>query len=97
MGELGDYSDELHKGVGEYLSTLPQTKSARFLTVGEHAEKIGEMLKNSAELVKSFDNNEEVSKYILDNTDVGTTIFLKASRTMKFEEIIGKLEGEIRI
>ena len=94
MGELGDYTDELHKCVGKYLSTLPQTRNARFLTVGEHAKEIGEILENSAEFVKNFENNDEVSKYIIDNVDAGTTIFFKASRTMKFEEIIGKLEGE---
>lgn len=94
MGELGDYTDELHKGVGKYLSTLPETKNARFFTVGEYAKEIGEVLEKSAGFVKNFENNDEVSKYIIDNVDVGTTIFLKASRTMKFEEIIGKLEGE---
>ena len=97
MGELGDYTDELHKGVGEYLSSLPEIKTARFLTVGEYAKEIGEVLENSAGFVKNFENNEEVSKYIIDNIDVGTTIFLKASRSMKFEEIIGKLEGEVKI
>lgn len=95
MGELGDYTDELHKCVGKYLSTLPETKNARFLTVGEYAKEIGEVLEKSAGFVKNFENNDEVSKYIIDNVDIGTTIFLKASRTMKFEEIIGKLEGEI--
>ena len=97
MGELGDYTDELHKGVGKYLSSLPEIKTARFLTVGEYAKEIGEVLENSAGFVKNFENNEEVSKYIIDNIDVGTTIFLKASRSMKFEEIIGKLEGEVKI
>ena len=96
MGELGDYADELHKCVGKYLSTLPETKNARFLTVGEYAKEIGEILENSAEFVRNFDNNDEVSKYIIDNVDAGTTIFLKASRSMKFEEIIGKIEGEVK-
>ena len=93
MGELGDYTDELHKGVGEYLSTLPQVKTAKFLTVGEYAKEIGEILEKSGGFVKNFENNDDVSKYIVDNVDVGTTIFLKASRSMKFEEIIGKLGG----
>ena len=97
MGELGDYSDELHKCVGRYLSSLPETKNARFLTVGEYAKEIGEVLEKHAGFVKSFENNDEVSKFIIDNVDAGTTIFLKASRSMKFEEIIGKLEGEVKI
>ena len=93
MGELGIYTDELHKGVGEYLSTLPQTKNAKFFTVGEYAKEIGEILEKSGGFVKKFENNDDVSKYIVDNVDVGTTIFLKASRSMKFEEIIGKICG----
>jgi UDP-N-acetylmuramoyl-tripeptide--D-alanyl-D-alanine ligase len=97
MGELGEYTDELHKGVGKYLSTLPETKTAKFLTVGEYAKEIGEILENSAGFVKNFDSNDEVSEYIKDNFDAGTTIFLKASRSMKFEEIIGKLEGEVKL
>ena len=93
MGELGDYTDELHKGVGEYLSALPQAKYAKFLTVGNYAKEIGNILERSGGFVKNFENNDDVSKYIIDNVDVGTTIFLKASRSMKFEEIIGKLGG----
>lgn len=97
MGELGEYTDELHKGVGEYLSALPEVKTAKILTVGAYAKEIGEVLEKSAGFVKNFENNDEVSKYIIDNVDVGTTIFLKASRAMKFEEIIGKLRGEIQV
>ncbi|MEE3348980.1 MAG: UDP-N-acetylmuramoyl-tripeptide--D-alanyl-D-alanine ligase [Candidatus Gastranaerophilaceae bacterium] len=97
MGELGDYTDELHKGVGEYLSALPEVKTAKFLTVGEYAKEIGEILEKSGGFVKNFENNDDVSKYIVDNIDAGTTIFLKASRSMKFEEIIGKLEGEVKL
>ena len=41
---------------------------------------------------KSFEKNEDVARYILDNIEVGTTIFLKASRSMKFEEILEKLK-----
>jgi UDP-N-acetylmuramoyl-tripeptide--D-alanyl-D-alanine ligase len=93
MGELGDYTDELHRGVGQYLANLPQVHGAKFLTVGEYAKEIGEVLEKSAGFVKNFENNDEVSKYIIDNMDIGTTIFLKASRTMKFEEIIAKLGG----
>ena len=54
-------------------------------------------MEKHAGFVKSFENNDEVSKFIIDNVDAGTTIFLKASRSMKFEEIIGKLEGEVKI
>lgn len=95
MGELGDYTNELHKSVGEFLLQVPESKNTKFLTVGNFAKEIGKVLEKSAGFVKNFENNDEVSKYIIDNVDVGNTIFLKASRSMKFEEIIGKIKGEI--
>ena len=97
MGELGEYTDELHKMVGNYLGSIPQIKSAGVITVGKFAKRIGDQLFNKAAFVKNFENNDEVCKFILDNADVGTTIFLKASRSMKFEEIINRLNGEIKV
>ena len=35
-----------------------------------------------------FETNFECAKYILNNIEKGSTILLKASRAMKFEEII---------
>lgn len=97
MGELGEHSLELHRGVGEYLKQIPECKDTQFFTVGNLAKEISDTLKDTAKFVKNFENNNEVSKYILDNVNVGTTIFLKASRSMKFEEIIEKLKGEIKV
>lgn len=97
MGELGDDSALFHKGVGEYLSKLPECKDLVVFTVGDLAKNISDALEGKAKFVKNFENNEEVSRYIIDNVDVGTTIFLKASRSMKFEEIIEKLKGEIKV
>ena len=101
MGELGENEVELHKGVGKYLADIlaagkkDRTGSERFLndtvkflTVGSLAEKIGEELIKADVFVKNFENNEDAARYILDNIDAGCTIFLKASRAMKFEEII---------
>lgn len=97
MGELGDFSSELHREVGEYLHSISESKNAVFLTVGEHAKEIGNVLKHSVPCVKNFENNEQVSKYILDNVDAGTTIFLKASRSMKFEEIIDEIQEGVEV
>ena len=97
MGELGGMEDELHKSVGDYLAGLDYGKGAKYLTVGKLAGEIGEELENSGVFVKNFDNNREVSDYIIDSIDTGTTIFLKASRNMKFEEIIEQLKGEIKV
>lgn len=94
MGELGDDEIELHRKVGRYLAEKEagNKNKAVFITVGDLAENIGNELKKSDLEVHSFKNNEETSRYILDNLDVGTTIFLKASRAMKFEEIIENLK-----
>ena len=95
MGELGDKEIEFHKEVGDYLGNREKNKHVKFITVGNLAKYTGEELAKFGFDVKCFDDNLATSRYILDNLDVGTTIFLKASRTMKFEEIIQSVkEGE---
>ncbi len=97
MGELGDMECELHCEVGKYLASLPYGKNAKYLVVGKLAENIGNELASSGLFVKHFENNKQVSNYIINNVAVGTTIFLKASRSMKFEEIIEFVKGEIKV
>lgn len=107
MGELGDNEVEFHREVGRYLGNviLSKTKDCNikilrsaqnnkvlFLTVGDLARYIGEELSKCGLNVKSFEDNIETSRYILDNLNAGSTIFLKASRAMKFEEIIEYLK-----
>ncbi len=87
MGELGENEVELHREGGKFLSKLKQ-KNVKFLTVGHLALEIGKELENSGFYVKSFENTETAARYILDNLNAGCTIFLKASRAMKFEKII---------
>lgn len=94
MGELGEDEEKFHREVGKYLvqKALAQKEEVKFLTVGELACYIGDELSKCGFDVKSFDNNIETSRYILDNINAGSTIFLKASRSMKFEEIINELK-----
>lgn len=87
MGELGENEVELHREVGRFLTMVKQ-KNVKFLTVGHLALEIGKELENSGFCVKSFENIEAAARYILDNLNAGCTIFLKASRAMKFEKII---------
>ena len=87
MGELGENEVELHREVGEYFLTL-DLKNVKFITIGDLASEVGKILINLGIWVKSFEDNQSASCYILDNLNVGNTIFLKASRSMKFEEII---------
>ena len=93
MGELGGQEEELHREVGKYIAekicalNLP-AGTVKFLTVGHLAEKIGEALTQKGICVKNFENNKDAARCIVDNIDAGSTIFLKASRAMRFEEII---------
>jgi UDP-N-acetylmuramoyl-tripeptide--D-alanyl-D-alanine ligase len=86
MGELGDNEVQYHYDVGEFLSKL--NKNVKYLLVGDLAENIGKALELKGFKVDYFDNNKDVSLYIVENLDKSNTIFLKASRSMKFEEII---------
>ena len=92
MGELGEAEIEFHREVGEFFGRKFQGKQAVFLTVGKLAKYIGDELLKYGFDVKHFDTNLATSRYILDNLHAGITIFLKASRAMKFEEIIENLK-----
>ncbi|MBR1424000.1 UDP-N-acetylmuramoyl-tripeptide--D-alanyl-D-alanine ligase [bacterium] len=86
MGELGENEIEYHKEVGRYLSGL--SKNVKYITVGSLAEEIAKELKIKGIDVKCFNSNIETARYIVENLDESNTIFLKASRAMKFEDII---------
>lgn len=95
MGELGENEVQFHQEVGEYLvEKIKNIKNVKFIVVGNLAAEIGKVLENNDVSVAFCKTNEDAALYILDNLDVGTTIFLKASRSMKFEEIINNLKGE---
>ena len=93
MGELGEDEVKYHIEVGKYLSTLK--KDVKYLLVGNLASKIGNELEKTGFFVKYFKDNDEVSCYILENHFEGNTIFLKASRSMKFEQILEKVKRGI--
>lgn len=94
MGELGDDEVAYHRQVGEYLSEV-SPKNIKFITVGNLAEEIAQVLSNKGFDVKKFENNEQASCYIVENLHADYTIFLKASRSMKFEEILDSVKRGI--
>ena len=95
MGELGEDEEKYHIMVGEYISEFCKNKNVKFLTVGKLAAKIAEALEKTGNDVCSFENNEQASCYILENLNAGYTIFLKASRSMKFEQILENVKRGI--
>ena len=103
MGELGDDEEKYHKEVGKYLAAINKkiktklfkTKPVKYLTVGKLAAAIGEELSMQGFDTKSFANNDEVSRYILENSNESNTIFLKASRSMQFEQILENVKRGI--
>ena len=91
MGELGKDEIMYHKQVGEFLS---QYKGIKLLTVGSLARHIA---RNTTLESIEFENNEQCAKYIVENIEKDSTILLKASRSMKFEQIIemvGKYDND---
>jgi len=90
MGELGENEALYHRQVGQYLSGL--NKPVRYLTVGSLAKEIGNELEQNGFEVHYFKDNKEVSDYITEKLCGSETLFLKASRSMKFEEIIDNIK-----
>lgn len=91
MGELGENENFYHKKVGKFINNKNKP-NAKILTVGNASKNISDEIKVC--FTKHFQTNEGVARYILANIEIGTTIFLKASRSMKFEEILTYLKGE---
>ena len=95
MGELGENEIEYHKEIGEFLlKKLDEFKGkdVEIITVGNLANEISKKLEEKSISSKNFDGNLQTSRYILDNVKIGTTIVFKASRSMKFEEIIEEVK-----
>lgn len=93
MGELGENEILYHKQVGEYLAKF--NKKVKYIVIGNLAKEIGKELEKEGIEVHYCQSNNEASCYILDNLNNNYTIFLKASRSMKFEEILVNIKRGI--
>lgn len=87
MGELGKDEIAYHKKIGEFLSGYNDVK---LLTVGELAKFISRGCSLKSE---HFETKKDCAEYIKNNLEPGTTVLLKASRLMKFEEVIDMLKN----
>ena len=85
MGELGLNEEEYHTQTGEFLDNF---ECDYVLTIGELAKYIQpQKLKT-----KHFQAKQELTDFIKNELPKGSNILLKASRFMKFEEIIEELK-----
>jgi len=87
MGELGENEHLYHRQVGEYLSN-GDFKNVIFLTVGDLAAEIADVLDIAGFETHKFSQNQDAARYIVENFNEDYTIFLKASRSMRFEQIL---------
>lgn len=92
MAELGDQEVKYHKQIGEFL-LKNISQDVNVITVGHLANEITKVLNENGFTSVNFTDNLQTSRYILDNAKIGTTIILKASRSMEFEDIIKNIKN----
>ena len=91
MGELGEDEIRYHKELGEYINTHKNLKpEVAVLSVGNLSKYITDKITNCNS--EHFDTIEGAVDYIEKHIPADSKIFLKASRSMKFERIIEELK-----
>lgn len=93
MGELGDNSAALHTETGKYAVT----RTDCLIAVGDKAKEIYSGAKKTSESVEVwyFPNKEELFSVLYTLVRKGDTVLVKASRSMKFEDIVSELKGYV--
>ena len=93
MGELGDFTEEMHNKVGE---EVYHNKIDILITVGDSARYIANkaiMLGMDKYNVFMCDTNEEAVKKANELMKEGDCILVKASNSMNFKEIVERLKN----
>lgn len=85
MGELGNKAEMYHEQTGDFIDNYDYDC---LLTYGELSKNINPVKGKTIH----FEDKKLLSEYINDNYKESAYILLKASRSMKFEEIIEELE-----
>lgn len=91
MLELGKYSNEAHKEVGEYAA---EKNIDLLFCYGNEAKIIAESAKNKGVNVKHFTDKSALFTELLKELKSGDAVLFKASRGMKLEEVIEMLYKE---
>jgi len=91
MLELGDFSTEAHRRVGEKAF---ETECDMVVTFGEAAENITNSFIEKGGLAKAFNDKAELTAFLNESLKEGDTVLFKGSRGMKMEEIFTSLYKE---
>jgi len=88
--ELGKFSKQMHEKMGE---EVVKNNINILVTVGTEAKIIADMVKkeNKEIFVYSFDNNQAAITLIKEQMKEDDVILIKASNSMKFEEIVDSI------
>ena len=87
MNELGDEADNAHEDVGRYASE----KVDLLITTGEYKDRYKDGMNNKN--IKLYDTKENLIDDLSNVIKKGDTILVKASRGIKFEDIVKELQS----
>ncbi len=91
MRELGDYSQEAHRQVGQAVS---ESGVRLLVTVGALAQEIAEEVRRTGKHLPAFahyPNSKACSEQIAVHLNTGDTVLVKGSRAMEMEQIVAVL------
>ncbi|MFC9710335.1 UDP-N-acetylmuramoyl-tripeptide--D-alanyl-D-alanine ligase [Paenibacillus sp. NPDC056933] len=91
MLELGPQEQELHRGIGEYITP---DKMDMVLAYGPLSSSIAEGARQNmpAEAVHAFESKEELTRFLLERLHPRDVVLFKASRGMKLEDVVEALK-----
>ncbi len=88
MFELGNMSDILHEKLGKVIS---DSGIKYVLCFGDKIKNTIEKIDNKKHYVRFFNNKKKVVNFLRNNLKTNDTVLIKASRGMKFEDIVNEL------
>lgn len=88
MLELGDFSEEAHRTVGEFAVS---TGCEYVLTYGENAKLTSDEAKSKGVFAENYDDKEKISDFLYENLSTDDVVLFKGSRGMKMEDIFNSL------
>ena len=91
MGELGENEVRYHKELGEYINNKTNlSPNTKIISIGNLSKNITDAISKCN--TEHFETTELAVQYLKTNIQQNSTLFLKASRSMKFEKIIELLQ-----